>query len=66
MLKNNNKDTRMTLRSTDFALCSTIIIAEFKQINASFAGETIVSDNKFAFSNCEKYIALCAGTTCWT
>ena len=67
MLKNNNKDTSMTaLRSTDFVLCSTIIIAEFKQINASFARETIVSDNKFAFSYCEKYIALWTGTTCWT
>ena len=27
--------------------------------------ETIAADNKFVFSNCEKYIALYAGKHCW-
>ena len=34
-----------------------VIIDEFEQINAEWAWETIVSDNKFVFRNCQKYIA---------
>ena len=32
--------------------------------NVSWAREIIVPDNKFAFSNCEKYIVLWAGENC--
>ena len=31
-------------------------IVEFEQINASWARKAMVSDNKFVFSSCEKYI----------
>ena len=48
-----------------FTLSSTVIIAEFEQVNSSCAWETIVSDNEFAFSDCEKCIVLWAGTVCW-
>ena len=40
-------------------------IVEFEQINACWASGTVVSDNKFVFSNCEKYIVLWAGKICW-
>ena len=36
-------------------MSSTVIIAEFEQINATWAWETIDADNKFAFSNWEIY-----------
>ena len=42
-----------------------MIIAEFKPINAGWAGETIVSDNEFIFCNCKKYIVLRASKICW-
>ena len=41
--------------NTHFAHYSTVSIAEFEQVNAACAWETAVSDNKFVFSNCEKY-----------
>ena len=48
-----------------FALYSTVIIAEFEQINAGWGWETIVSHNKFAFSICRKSIVLWVGKICW-
>ena len=41
-------------------------IAKFEQINSSWARETIFLENKFVFSNCEKYIALLPGNICWS
>ena len=41
---------------TYFTLYSTGIIDEFEQINACWVWETMVSDNNFFFSNCEKYM----------
>ena len=38
---------------------------EFEQINAGWAWLIIVSDNKFAFSTCEKYIVLWAAEIYW-
>ena len=43
------------------AFYSTVNIAEFEQRNVCSAWEKVVSDNKFVFSNCEKYIVLWAG-----
>ena len=42
-----------------------IIVIEFNQINVGWAWEFIVSDNKFLFSNLEKFIILWAGEVCW-
>ena len=39
-----------------FTLYTTVITAEFKQINAVWVREYIVSENIFTFSICEKYI----------
>ena len=44
---------------TYFTLYCTVNIAKFKQINAGCARETVVSDNKFVFSNWE--INCCMG-----
>ena len=44
----------------------TVIIAEFKQINTVWTWETIVSDNKFVFSNYGKHIVLWAWKICLT
>ena len=43
-----------------------VTIAKFEQINSSWARETIVSETKFVFSNCEKYIVLLPGNICWS
>ena len=48
----------LLLLLTNFALYSTVIISEFEQISAVWVYGYIISDNKFAFSNCEKYIVL--------
>ena len=37
-----------------------VIIAEFEQVNAGWAWETIVSENKFVFSDCGIYNVLWA------
>ena len=47
-----------------FALHSTVKIAEFEQTNAGWDEETVLSDNKPVFSNCEKYIVVWAGKIC--
>ena len=39
-----------------FALYSTVTNAEFEKINADWAWETLVSENKFVSSDCEKFI----------
>ena len=49
-----------------FRTYSTVITAEFKQINGSWAWETIVSDHKFIFSTCGTYIVLWVWNICWT
>ena len=43
----------------------TVIIVEFKQINAGWVCEHISFRQEFYFSNCEKCIVLWAGKTCW-
>ena len=50
-LKLTIKDTRTT-NDILLALYSTVDIAVFEQVNASWVRETIVSDNKFVSSNC--------------
>ena len=50
--------------NSEHILHFTVIIAEFEQINASWAWETIVSEKKFVFSNCEKYTILWASKIC--
>ena len=50
---------------THFAHYSIVNIVEFEQINAVWDWETVVSDNKFVFSNSEKYIVLWAGGICF-
>ena len=42
-----------------------IIIVEFNQINVDWAWETVVSDNRFVFSNWKKYIALWVREIFW-
>ena len=61
----SNKDTRSTSDASivNFEYIShfTVNIAEFEQINnAGWTWEIVVSDNKFVFSNCEKYTVLWA------
>ena len=51
----------LLLTLTYFAFYSTVNIAEFKQINAGWAWEMVVSGNKFVFSNCEIYIIVWVG-----
>ena len=50
-LKLTIKDTRTT-NDILLALYSTVDIAVFEQVNASWVRETIVSNNKFVSSNC--------------
>ena len=38
-----------------------VIIVEFQQIDVAWSCDILVSDNKFVFSNCEKYTVLWAG-----
>ena len=60
IFKVNNKGTRIISVASiiNFKRISyfSVIIDEFEQINAEWAWETIVSDNKFVFRNYEKYI----------
>ena len=44
---------------------SSVIITELEQINVGWVWETIVSDNKLIFNNCEKSIFLWAEKICW-
>ena len=59
VLKVNNKDTRTTsgasIVNAEHISQFIVIIAEFEQINAGWAQETIVPDNKFILSNCGKH-----------
>ena len=41
-----------------------LLLINFEQINADWASETIVSDDKLVFSKCGKYIVLWAGKIC--
>ena len=64
-IKTQERRLMLLLLTTHSALNSTVIIVEFDQINASLTWETIVSDNKFVFSNWEKYAVRWVGETCW-
>ena len=55
-IKTQEHHLMLLLLTTHFAHNSTVIIVEFDQINAGLAWETIISDNKFVFSNWEKYV----------
>ena len=46
------------------ALYFIVKIAAFEQTDGGWVWETVVSDNKFVFSNCKNYIVLWAGKFC--
>ena len=67
IFKVNNKVTSTTPVASIviyFRLYSTVTITELKQVNAGWLWEHIVSDNKFFFSNSEKWIVLWARKFC--
>ena len=61
----NNEDTRMTSGASfvnfEHIAIYSVIIVEFQQIDVAWSCDILVSDNKFVFSNCEKYTVLWAG-----
>ena len=61
----NNEDTRMTSGASfvnfEHIAIYSVIIVEFQQIDVVWSCDILVSDNKFVFSNCEKYTVLWAG-----
>ena len=64
----NSKNTRATSGASivNFEhILNCILVAEFQQKNAGWAWESVVSDKKIVFSNCEKYIVLWARKVCW-
>ena len=58
----NLKDTRTTSGASivnfEHILHFIVNIAKFEQKSAGWAQEMVVSDNKFVFTNCLKYIVL--------
>ena len=70
IFKVNNKDTRTTSGASvvNFEHIShfilLLLLLNSNKKNVSWAREIIVPDNKFTFSNCEKYIVLWAGENC--
>ena len=62
MFKVNNKDTRTTsgVNIVNFEHIFKFILLSLL-LNSYKYSETLVSDSKFVFNNCEKYIVLSAG-----
>ena len=70
IFKVNNNDIRTMSGASfvDFEHISHLFYCYYSWIRknkCSGIWETIAADNKFVFSNCEKYIVLHAGKNCW-